>query len=140
MADQERDKAGAWRPLWALWAALFGFLGVAFGAFAAHALAGQLTPKALGWVETASHYWLAHAPVLLGLSLLPARVWSRGLSAAAWAFALGCLLFGGSLVAMALTGVTALAWITPVGGLLLLFGWGGLAIGALRAFRGSGAG
>ncbi len=135
MPNGGQDHKLGWRPLWAAWAALFGFLGVAFGAFAAHALAGQLSPKALGWVETASHYWLAHAPVLLGLSLLPEKAWGRGLSAAAWGFALGCLLFGGSLVAMALTGVTALAWITPLGGLLLLFGWGGLAVGALRAFR-----
>ncbi|MEJ1994103.1 MAG: DUF423 domain-containing protein [Limibacillus sp.] len=119
-------------PSWLLMAALFGLLGVGFGAFAAHALQGSLEPKALGWVETASDYWLAHAPLLLGLSLLLARRPSRAFLLSAWSVALGGMLFSGSLVVMALSGVTALAWITPLGGVLLLLGWGCLAAGAVR--------
>jgi len=134
MAHDETTPRG-FAPLWLLMAALFGFLGVAFGAFAAHALQGSLEPKALGWVETASHMWLAHAPLLFGLSLLLARARRRAFTFSAWAFTLGGLLFSGSLVAMALSGVTALAVITPLGGSLLLLGWGGLAVGAVGALR-----
>ena len=116
-------------------AALFGFLGVASGAFAAHALRTQLTPQALGWVDTASDYLLFHAPVLLALGLFPAALQGRLLVGAAGSMALGGLLFSGSLIVMALTGVTGLAVITPFGGLLLLIGWLCLAAASLKQPR-----
>ena len=48
---------------------------------------------------------------------------------------LGGLLFSGSLALMALTGLRALAFVTPVGGTLLLLGWAGLAAGAVALRR-----
>ena len=108
-------------------AALFGFLGVASGAFAAHALRTQLTPQALGWVDTASDY-LRPNPAVGCVIVRQGRL----LVGAAGSMALGGLLFSGSLIVMALTGVTGLAVITPFGGLLLLLGWCGLAVLAVR--------
>ncbi len=127
-------------PGWLAVAAAFGFLGVAFGAFAAHALQASLEPKALDWIETASRYWLYHAPVMLFLALGGVRRSSRLIAFSAWPFALGGVLFSGSLVMMALSGTTAAALVTPLGGTLLLLGWlllggGGLAAGVLAARR-----
>jgi uncharacterized membrane protein YgdD (TMEM256/DUF423 family) len=42
---------------------------------------------------------------------------------AGWLFAGGIVVFSGSLYALALTGVTTLGAITPIGGLLFLAGW-----------------
>ena len=41
------------------------------------------------------------------------------------------MLFSGSLYALALTGVTILGAITPIGGLFFLIGWACLAFAAI---------
>jgi uncharacterized membrane protein YgdD (TMEM256/DUF423 family) len=51
---------------------------------------------------------------------------------AGWLFALGTLLFSGSLYALALTGVRALGAVTPFGGVAFIAGWIALALSALR--------
>ena len=53
-------------------------------------------------------------------------------SAAGWCFAVGIVVFSGSLYALALSGIGKFGAITPIGGLVLLAGWMLLAIGALR--------
>ena len=50
---------------------------------------------------------------------------------------MGVTVFAGSLYALAITGVTALGAVTPLGGLLLLAAW---ALVALEAVPGSGRG
>ena len=50
------------------------------------------------------------------------------LSLAGWFFVAGIFLFSGSLYALALSGVTTLGAITPLGGLAFLIGWACLAI------------
>ena len=103
--------------------ATLGFLAVALGAFGAHALKGTL--EAGGQVETwrtAAQYHLIHAVALTALALhAPLRVWAWRLWLA------GTILFSGSLYALALSGVKWLGAITPLGGALLLGGWGVLA-------------
>ena len=111
---------------WLLAGAANGFVAVAMGAFAAHGLKAILDPAALAWVETGSRYELTHALALLAVAILmrDARAASRRLlQAAGLAFLLGSILFAGSLYLLALTGMTAIAWLTPVGGVGLLAGW-----------------
>ncbi|MEN8821147.1 MAG: DUF423 domain-containing protein [Abyssibacter sp.] len=108
---------------WLMLAALFGFLGVALGAFGAHALRARLSPDMLRVWETAVNYQFWHALALLGVGLLVLRTQSAWLTAAGSLFALGLLLFSGSLYALALSGIRPLGAITPVGGVLLLGGW-----------------
>lgn len=103
---------------WLRVAGLAGFLAVALGAFGAHALKGVLVDQKLSWWQTASHYHLAHA---VAMALPHARVSRKG--PAALFFALGILLFSGSLYTMALTGQTWLGAVTPLGGLMFLAGW-----------------
>ncbi len=114
-------------------AAVYGFAGVALGAFGAHALKARLDDYARGIWDTATLYLLVHAVALLAVSVLMQRAESRLLLAAAAAFAGGMLLFSGSLYALALSGLRALGAVTPFGGLGLLAGWALLALWALRA-------
>ncbi len=109
--------------------ALMGFVGVGLGAFGAHALKGQLEPDMLAVFETGVRYQMYHALALLVTAALMARGKGRSVLVAGWSFIAGILLFSGSLYALALTGVTGLGVITPVGGVAFLIGWAALAAG-----------
>ncbi len=107
-------------------AAIFGFLAVALGAFGAHSLKGVLAQNQTAAIwETAAHYHLAHAIVLLVLAYA-AR--DRFPSGPFLCFAVGTVIFSGSLYALAATNIRWLGAITPVGGLSLLAGWLWLAL------------
>jgi uncharacterized membrane protein YgdD (TMEM256/DUF423 family) len=58
------------------------------------------------------------------------RAEGRAVVVAGWSFIAGILIFSGSLYALALTGVTLLGAVTPIGGLAFLAGWVALAIAA----------
>lgn len=111
--------------------ALMGFAGVGLGAFGAHALKGRLSPEMLAVFETAVRYQMYHALALLVTAVLLTRTeGGRAVLVAGWSFTAGILIFSGSLYALALTGVTILGAITPIGGVALLIGWAALAIAA----------
>ena len=121
---------------WLVAAAVNGLMAIVMGAFAAHGLRSVLDADALGWIDTGSRYQMWHALALLVVASLFVRP-QRGrqrrvLQAIAWAFLAGIVLFAGSLYLLALTHIRALAWITPVGGVVLIAGWLGLiALGVL---------
>ena len=103
--------------------ALAGFIGVAFGAFAAHGLRSRLSPEMMAVFETGVRYQMYHAFAVLIVALGAARFDGWLIRAAGWSFTAGMVLFSGSLYALALSGVTVLGAITPIGGVLLLIGW-----------------
>lgn len=121
--------------LWLTIGALYGFLGVAFGAFGAHALRTRLSADMLAIWKTAVEYQFYHALALLLVGLWIAQQPARALNVAGICFALGILLFSGSLYALALSGVRVLGAITPFGGLLFLLGWLSLAWAAFSTQR-----
>lgn len=109
-------------------AAATGLLAIALGAFGAHALRGVLDAnQSRDLWNTAVLYHLVHAPALLW-----AATAEPFLQGAILCWVLGILLFSGSLYALALTKISVLGAITPVGGLLLMAGW---AIVGIRAIR-----
>lgn len=112
--------------------AVLGFLGVAAGAFGAHALKARLAPESLAIFDTGSRYQLVHALALVLVGLRIEQGGGAGLGVASWSFLGGTLLFSGSLYALALTGIRPLGAITPLGGTLFLIGWAALAHHALR--------
>jgi uncharacterized membrane protein YgdD (TMEM256/DUF423 family) len=117
-----------------LLASLLGFLGVALGAFGAHGLKARLAGLAdreqrLAWWQTGAQYHLLHALAVGLAGAVAAR--APGGTVAGWLFLGGIALFSGSLYAMTLTGVRKLGAVTPIGGLLLLAGWGALGAAAL---------
>jgi uncharacterized membrane protein YgdD (TMEM256/DUF423 family) len=105
-------------------AALTGFLAVALGAFGAHSLESLLeaNQRTSTW-QTAAHYHLVHAVVLLVLALRPTVT---RLSFAL--FGVGIVIFSGSLYLLAVTNIRWLGAITPIGGACLIAGWLALAI------------
>ena len=114
--------------------AIFGFFGVALGAFGAHGLQGRLTPGELATFETAVRYQMYHALALLLVAAFLSRGGpAGGSSLAGWGFSAGIVLFSGSLYLMLLTGQRWLGAVTPLGGLAFLVGWAALAWGFLKS-------
>ncbi|MES2886309.1 MAG: DUF423 domain-containing protein [Pseudomonadota bacterium] len=114
--------------------AVYGFLGVGFGAFGAHALKARLAPEMLAVWKTAVEYQLYHALALVLVGLIATQKPSVAINNAAICFVLGVLVFSGSLYVLALSGVRWLGAVTPIGGLLLLAGWALLFWAALKRF------
>lgn len=113
-------------------AGLTGFLGIALGAFGAHALKHILNVNhmILVW-NTAVLYHLVHAPVLMMLA--QTKTGNSTVNAPPFlCFCVGILFFSGSLYVLALTNIPWLGAITPVGGLLLMAGWLLIALGAFK--------
>jgi uncharacterized membrane protein YgdD (TMEM256/DUF423 family) len=113
--------------------ALLAAVGVAMGAFGAHALKARIGAESLAIWNTGVQYHLGHALglILIGLcaTLIPDGPWLR---AAGILFIAGILLFSGSLYALALGAPRGLGIVTPLGGLAFLTGWIALAVAALR--------
>lgn len=106
--------------------ALYGLMSVALGAFAAHGLRPMVSADMLAAFETAARYQMYHSIALLitGLAMERSPLESiRILNAAGWCFALGTLLFSGSLYLFVLLQERWLAVITPLGGAGFLAGW-----------------
>jgi len=121
---------------------LLGFTAVALGAFGAHGLRSRLESlpdgvKRLEWWNTAAHYHLIHALALALAAWLVHRGAGTSGVVAGWSFVAGVALFSGSLYLMTITGQTKLGAITPLGGLLLLVGWGAVGVAGWRFGSGS---
>jgi uncharacterized membrane protein YgdD (TMEM256/DUF423 family) len=107
-------------------------IGVAAGAFGAHALRARLAPDLLAVFETGVRYQMYHAFGLLAVAWAVTR-WPGPLTQwAGWLFLVGTTLFSGSLYALALTGARWLGAVTPIGGLAYLAGWACLALASRR--------
>lgn len=125
------------------------FLGVAAGAFGAHALRARLPPERVAMFEVGIRYHLWHALALFlvvavgaldlvrpspgyELTVIEDRMgWPA--VAAGWLFVAGIALFSGSLYALALTGRRRWGAVTPLGGVCFLVGWLFLALAAATA-------
>ncbi|MCB9730593.1 MAG: DUF423 domain-containing protein [Deltaproteobacteria bacterium] len=113
--------------------AILGALGVAAGAFGAHALRARLEARQLEIWETAARYQLFHAVALVFVGLWLARGATTSGRVAGGAMLAGTVIFSGSLYLLVLTGRTWLGAITPVGGVLLIVGWVALALASWPA-------
>lgn len=113
--------------------ALLGFLGVAAGAFGAHALRAKIPEERLASFRTGAEYQLWHALATIGAGVVATR-WSTDWAVAAGlCFVAGVVLFSGSLYVLAITGKRAWGAVTPIGGLALLAGWALLVVAAIAA-------
>lgn len=116
--------------------AINGLLAVALGAFAAHGLKAQLDAPMLAVFQTGVHYHSTHALALVLIGIIAQTLpTSKHLQRAGWALLIGIILFCGSLYLMAVSGLTWLGAITPLGGTAFLVGWGLLAWAAWRDLR-----
>lgn len=113
------------------------FLAVALGAFGAHSLEKSFSIKQIANWHTATNYMVIHAFALIVIAVLmnffpkQCKTWQR----AGQSFLLGIILFSGSLFSWSLTLYKPLVFLTPVGGLLFLIGWGVVFFGVLKVYR-----
>lgn len=111
-------------------AAIAGALAVAIGAFGAHGLRPLLESHArTDTFELAVRYQFYHTFAILFSGVLMFYFPSRMLNRAALSFALGIVIFSGSLYVLSLTGARWLGAITPIGGVLFIVGWMLLLVG-----------
>jgi len=110
-------------------------LGVAAGAFGAHALKDILDPPMLQVFETATRYVMYHAFGLCIVSWAIDRYPEQRLEKSGWLFLIGILLFSGSLYVVSLAGIRWMGAVTPIGGLAFMTGWLLLAWGVWRDTR-----
>ena len=113
---------------WIVVGAVSMAVGVALGAFGAHALRDSLTAKELDWWRTAQEYQVWHGLGLVLLGLLESS--GRRSTVAGWLFLVGTLVFSGTLYSMALGGPTWLGAVTPIGGASFIAGWIALTLSA----------
>ncbi|SMB92215.1 DUF423 domain-containing protein [Deinococcus hopiensis] len=106
---------------------LLAALGVALGAFGAHALRARLGADLLATFETGVRYQMYVALALLALGTQPAQRRAPGL------LLLGTVIFSGSLYLLTLTGLRLLGAVTPLGGLLMIVGFAVAALDARKA-------
>jgi uncharacterized membrane protein YgdD (TMEM256/DUF423 family) len=116
--------------------ALFCCLAVLAGALGAHALKSHLGDMGgASNFDLATHYMFYHGIALILVALAGNRFSGISFHICGWLFIIGTILFQGNLYLISLTGFRALSILTPVGGILLIFGWLSFAIFALKAKR-----
>ncbi|MEZ4683575.1 MAG: DUF423 domain-containing protein [Caldilineaceae bacterium] len=102
-------------------ASILGGLGVALGAFGAHAMRGRIAENLLANYETGVRYHFYHALALVAVVVAIQRWPNPNLPIiAGWLFVAGIVIFSVSLYIMAFTGLRWLGAITPIGGVALI--------------------
>ena len=104
---------------WVITGGIFGFLGVAIGAFGAHGLKNYLTPDMLETYHTGVLYQLIHSVVILVIGFSGDEKYKIP----AILFTIGIILFSFSLYLYSITYTLAFAIVTPFGGVSFLAGW-----------------
>ena len=118
-------------------------ISVSLGALAAHGLkskleTGLITETNLQSFDTAARYQMYHSIALLVMALLIEKFHTKLISSAAYCFMTGIVLFSGSIYILStarLLGLENVQWlgpVTPIGGLLFVFGWILLAFAGMK--------
>lgn len=104
--------------------AILGALGVALGAFGAHALKDMLTASnRLDTFETAVKYQFYHALALILVGILSQNFTAKTMNYSGLSMLIGTIIFSGSLYLICFTGIKAFGAIAPIGGTLMIVGW-----------------
>lgn len=98
---------------------IFGFLGVALGAFGAHLLKNSLTPELMDTYKTAIQYHLIHAVVVVCIGFAGIEKYFKSV----YFFTIGTILFSFSLYIYAILNVKLFAMFAPFGGVSFMIGW-----------------
>lgn len=116
-----------------LFGGIFGFLTVALGAFGAHALKPTLIEFGkLDTFETAVKYQAYHALALLLIGSVAGKLDSSLIQKSIYSLIAGVIIFSGSLYILSIFDIPLMGAITPIGGVLLLLGWGLFVWNVLR--------
>ena len=116
-------------------AAINGLLAVGLGAFMSHSLNEVISTELLAIFQTGVSYHMYHSLAALAVGVLSHIFPKAGLlKVSAYSFLLGIVLFSGSLYLLALTELTMMGMVTPIGGIFLIFGWFALCVFGTRKY------
>lgn len=112
-----------------------GLLAVILGAFGAHGLKKVLGPDEINTFETGVKYQMYHALFLILLSTITLAT-DQTKKVVFYLILTGVVLFSFSIYLLATNSLSAvdfkkIGFITPIGGTLLILGWGYLLFGIL---------
>jgi len=115
--------------------AVLGLSSIMMAAYVDHSLALYLSGKSLRGLLTAVRYHQLYAVVIcmIGLALtsesnIRMKAW---LIRSAYIFSIGVFSFSFSIYFSIMSGIVGISYFTPVGGILLMIGWGCLIRTAL---------
>ena len=103
-------------------AAALGASALMLGAYGTHGLREHGSPEAFAIWQIASQYQFWHTLAILAIAGFAPRIerwWARS----GWTLVAGCVIFCGTLYALALGAPSAIGILAPLGALLLLVGW-----------------
>ncbi len=105
----------------------FGLTAVIFGAFGAHGLEGIVDEKSISAYKTGTQYQMYHALLLLVLGVFP-KISQKSKKWVFYILASGTILFSFSIYLLTLDTILGfnakpIGILTPIGGVLLIFGW-----------------
>ncbi|MFT5738475.1 MAG: uncharacterized membrane protein YgdD (TMEM256/DUF423 family) [Maribacter sp.] len=118
-------------------ACVLGLLAVVLGAFGAHGLQQLVEAKSVTSFETGVRYQMYHAFLLFVLGLLPG-VFERIKRIVFYLVIVGVTLFSFSIYLLAINSLfdfdfKVIAFITPIGGALLITAWVILGVGIYKS-------
>jgi uncharacterized membrane protein YgdD (TMEM256/DUF423 family) len=102
-----------------LFGAIFGFLGVALGAFGAHLLKNNLTVELMDTYRTGIFYQLIHSVVIVSVGFSGIQKYFKSV----YFFIAGILLFSVSLYVYSVFNIKMFAMFAPFGGVSFMAGW-----------------
>ncbi len=116
--------------------AILGMIAIILGAFGAHALKKVLSIEQLSTFETGVRYQMYHALFLLFFGLMK-DIPQKTKKAIYFLVLFGVILFSGSIYLLATNDLTSfdfkiIGFVTPIGGLLLILGWGVLLMNIMN--------
>jgi uncharacterized membrane protein YgdD (TMEM256/DUF423 family) len=116
---------------------VLGIFGIILGAFAAHGLEKLVDVAAIKSFETGVRYQMYHAFLLLILGST-SFVGLKAKKIIFYLVLLGLIFFSGSIYGLATNALSnfdfkTIAWITPIGGLLLIVAWTVMLVGIIRS-------
>jgi len=114
----------------------FGGIGIILGAFAAHGLESIISENAVATFETGVKYQIYHALFLLFLSTQTFTTEKLN-KILFWLILTGVIFFSGSIYGLATNELSSfdfktIAWLTPIGGALLILSWALLFIHIIK--------
>lgn len=120
-------------------ACIFGMTAIILGAFGAHGLEKLVDEDAIATFETGVTYQMYHAFLLFVLGLLP-QLKDSVKKAIYILIVIGVILFSFSIYLLALNTLTdfdfkKIGFLTPIGGVFLIAGWGTLGYQIYRKIR-----
>lgn len=117
-------------------ATILGMIAIILGAFGAHALKKVLSVEQLVTFETGVRYQMYHALFLLFVGLMN-DITPKIKKTIYFLVLTGVILFSGSIYLLATNDLTSfdfktIGFLTPIGGLLLILGWGVLLMNIMN--------